>query len=238
MAEGSTTSLGERPAWVSLVLPSVSDIVFIGMLAVLVCTSLSVRLLGDAGIGWHIRTGQLIVATHGIPRADVFSATMQGKAWFAWEWFYDLVAGWLEHAAGLNGVVWFTAAVIAAVFAWAFRLLVRRGADVLVALTLVLLAASASMIHFFARPHVVSWLFVLVWFWVLASFERRGGRLVWMLPPLMIVWVNVHGGFLVGFVLLAIYWISAAWLWRTVRENRLDDFLTKLRAGKRASTLG
>src|SRR5579864_6297174 len=115
MAEGSTTSLGERPAWVSLVLPSVSDIVFIGMLAVLVFTPLSVRLLGDAGIGWHIRTGQLMLATHAIPRADVFSATMRGRAWFAWEWLYDLLVGWLEREGGLKGVVWFTAAIIAAV---------------------------------------------------------------------------------------------------------------------------
>jgi hypothetical protein len=66
------------------------------------------------------------------------------------------------------------------------------------------------MIHFLARPHVVSWLFTLVWFWALDSSERdclrgRGrSRWLWALPFLMLVWVNVHGGFLVGFVLLAI----------------------------------
>jgi len=237
MADDSTSSPGERPAWVRLLLPSVSDVVFIGMLAALVFTPLSVRLLGDAGIGWHIRTGQLILATHAIPWEDVFSATMHGKAWFAWEWLYDLLVGWLEHEAGLNGVVWFTAAMIAAVFAWTYRLLVRRGADVFGALALVLLAASASMIHFFARPHVVSWLFALAWFWILDSFELRGGRLVWMLPLLMAVWVNVHGGFLIGFILLAIYWVSAVWQWLTLGENKLDEFLTKLRASTRALTL-
>jgi hypothetical protein len=236
MAEGSTSSR-ERPAWLRLLLPSVSDVLFIGMLAVLVFTPLSLRLLGDAGIGWHIRTGQLILATHAIPRVDVFSATMHGKAWFAWEWLYDLLAGWLEHAAGLKAVVWFTAAMIAAVFAWGFRLLVRRGTGVFAALVLVLLAASASMIHFFARPHILSWLFVLIWFWILDTFETCGGRLVWLLPLLMLVWVNVHGGFLVGFVLLAIYWISAIWQWLTLGENKLDEFLAKLRTWKRALTL-
>jgi hypothetical protein len=238
MAMGSRSSFSQRPAWVSWLLPSVSDIVFVGMLAVLLFTPLSVRLLGDAGIGWHIRTGQLMVATHAIPRADVFSATMHGKTWFAWEWLYDLMVGFLERAGGLKAVVWFTAAVIAVVFASAFRLTVRRGTDVFVALALVLLAASASMIHFFARPHVVSWLFVLLWFWVLDSFERHGGRLLWILPPLMLVWVNVHGGFLVGFALLAMYWISAVWQLLTLRESKWDEFLTKLDARKRASTLG
>ena len=237
MVVGSTSSSEAMPAWLRLLLPSVSDVVFIAMLAVLVFTPLSVRLLGDAGIGWHIRTGQLILATHSIPRVDVFSATMQRKPWFAWEWLYDLLVGWLQRAAGLKAVVWFAAALIAAIFAWTLRLLARRGTDVFVALVLVLLAASASMIHFFARPHVVSWLFVLLWFWVLDSLERFGGRLVWMLPLLMLVWVNMHGGFLVAFVLLAIYWISAAWQWLTLGENKLDDFLAKLRARHRILTL-
>ena len=235
MAEGSTTSLH---ASVRLLLPSVSDVMFVGMLAALVFTPLSVRLLGDAGVGWHIRTGQLILATHAIPRADVFSATMHGKAWFAWEWLYDVLVGWLERAAGLRAVVWYTAVMIAAIFAWTFRLLIRRGANLLIALVLVLLAASASMIHFFTRPHVMSWLFALVWFCVLDSFERRGGRLVWLLPLLMMLWVNVHGGFLIGFVLLAIYWVSAAWQWLALGENKLEEFLTKLSARTRALTLG
>jgi hypothetical protein len=237
MPEGSTSSFSKMPAWVRLALPSVSDVVFVAMLAVLAFTPLSMRLLGDAGIGWHIRSGQLILATHSIPRTDVFSTTMYGKPWFAWEWLYDLPVGWLEHQAGLNGVVWFTAATIAAVFAWTFRLLVQRGADVLVGFALVMLAASASMIHFFARPHVVSWLLTLGWFWILDSFERRESRRVWVLPFLMLIWVNVHGGFLIGFVLLAIYWINAGWQAMTLRENKLEEFLAKLRANMRVLTL-
>jgi hypothetical protein len=84
-------------------------LIFVALLALLVFTTLSVRLLGDAGIGWHIRTGQLILATHAVPRFDPFSSTTAPQAWFAWEWLYDVVVGWLESAVGLNGVVLFTA---------------------------------------------------------------------------------------------------------------------------------
>ncbi len=103
---------------------------------------------------------------------------MNGQPWFAWEWLYDLLVGWLETAAGLNGVVLFTALVIALVFAWTFRLLLRRGTNILVAVVLVLLAASAAMIHFLARPHVVSWLFTVAWFWILESSERVVAHLI------------------------------------------------------------
>jgi len=250
---GSKSSAADsQPAWVRWLLPSIGDLFFVALLGLLVFTTLSVRLLGDAGIGWHIRTGQLILATHAVPRADPFSS-MTGQPWFAWEWLYDVLVGRLESKAGLNGVVLFTALIIAATFSWTFRLLLRRGTNVFVALVLVLLAASASMIHFLARPHVVSWLFTLAWFWILETSERSCAsrsdsaetsatqvhrpRLLWLLPLLMSLWVNVHGGFLVGFVLLAIYWCSAVWQWFRLKEDRFDDFLQKIQAGRRVWAL-
>jgi hypothetical protein len=226
-------------------MPSVGDVLFIAMVGLLSCTPLSVRLLGDAGIGWHIRTGQHILATHAIPRVDLFSSTMQGAPWFAWEWLYDLGVGTLERAAGLNGVVLFTALIIAGVFAWTFRLLVRRGTSVLVAAALVVLAASASMIHFLTRPHVLSWLFTVSWFaildWsekrLLCEEERGSARLLWLLPALMLLWVNVHGGWLIGFGLLAVYWVSALRTWLWTGEDRLESVLLRLRAAHRAREL-
>jgi hypothetical protein len=246
MAEDSRSSREEKlqPEWVRLLIPSVADVFFIALLLLLVFTSLSVRLVGDAGIGWHIRTGQEILAKHAVPRVDLFSSTMHGKPWFAWEWMYDALVGWLENAAGLNGVVWFTAFVIATVFAWTFRLLIRRGTSVLLAFALVLLAASASMIHFLARPHVVTWLFAVACFSILDSAERNTTRThssrirkLWLLPALMLIWVNMHGGFLFALVLLAIYGASAVWQWISLKDTDLDELLPKLRAGRRAKTL-
>jgi len=252
MAIGSRNSVADlRPAWLRWVLPSVGDLIFVALVGVLAFTALSVRLLGDAGIGWHIRTGQIILATHAIPRVDPFSSVssaMPGQPWFAWEWLYDVIVGWLESTAGLNGVVLFTAFVIAIVFSWTFRMLLRRGTNVFVAIVLLLLAASAAMIHFLARPHVVTWLFTMAWFWILESSEKscgapdfeplaaseanpRRGWSLWLLPPLMLLWVNLHGGFLLGFVLLGIYWCSVAWQWFRLKEDRFDDALRRIRAG-------
>jgi hypothetical protein len=253
MANGSRSSAaGLHPAWVAWLIPSVGDLIFGALLSLLAFTTLSVRLLGDAGIGWHIRTGQLILATHAIPRTDPFSSVSAGQPWYAWEWLYDVVVGWLDSAAGLNGVVLFTALIIAGLFAWTFRLLLR-GTNVLVAVVLMLLAASAAMIHFQARPHVVSWLFTVVWFWILESAEARSADShsysssdnsdswpnlpLWLLPLLMVLWVNVHGGFLIGFALLAIYWIGAVWQWFSVKGDRFEDVLRKIRAGRRIRAL-
>jgi hypothetical protein len=212
----------------------------------LVFTPLSARLLGDAGIGWHIRTGQQILATYTVPHVDYFSSTMHGKPWFAWEWLYDVIVGQLEATLGLNGVVWLTAVVIAAVFAGTFQLMIVRGTNVLVAVVLVLTALSASMIHFLARPHVSSWLFTLAWFWILDQSETRsfGGNGVsgtrsplWILPLSMVLWAKLHGGFLLAFVLLAVFWASAMWTWLTTSDSNMDDLLLKISARRQARNL-
>ena len=234
-------------------MPSVTDMIFVGLLGAIVFTPLAVRLLGDAGIGWHIRTGQQILATHAVPRVDPFSSAMSGKPWFAWEWLYDVVVGELGATLGLNGVVWLTAIVIAAVFAGMFRWLMRRGVNICVGVGMVLLALGASMIHFLARPHVVSWLFTLIWLWILDAAERvatsghdlrdhgvreRRRIRLWVLPLLMLIWVNVHGGFLVGFILLGIFWMGAIWEWYSANDGQIEQALQKIAAGKLAGDLG
>ncbi|MGB7132790.1 MAG: hypothetical protein WBD59_18405, partial [Candidatus Sulfotelmatobacter sp.] len=242
-----------RPPWMRWILPSVGDLFFLALFCLLIFTNLSSRLLGDAGIGWHIRTGQLILSSHRIPHFDPFSSSMNGRPWFAWEWLYDVLVGGLASLGGLNGVVVLTSSIIALTFWLAFCRLVGHGTNVLLALILVLLATSASMIHFFARPHVVSWLLTFVWFSILDSSEGNyvaagvkseacGNKdsiqvNLWLLPLTMLLWVNLHGGFLLGFVLLAIYWASALWDWLRAGEERLSELLLKIQAGRRVRKL-
>ncbi len=201
------------PAWFRFLVPSATDLIFIILLGTMTAGVLAPRLLGDAGIGWHIRNGEQMLRTHSITRTDSFSVTMGGQAWYAWEWLYDLAIAGIHHWFGLNGVVFFTAGIIAATFALTLRLSLRRGASLPVAALLLALSLGASMIHLFARPHVLSWLFTVIWFQLLDSLDSVDGpesRRRWWLPALMLVWVNVHGGFVLGFALLGLYLLSAA----------------------------
>ncbi len=222
LAEGADSSKARPiPGVLAWLFPSVTDLIFIALLASLSYGLFSSRLLGDADIGWHIRNGQLILQSHSITRVDPFSASMQGHPWYDWEWLYDVSIAAVYQWAGLNGVVWVTALLIAFVFAMTFRLTLRQGSGLFSALIFLLLAFSASVIHMFARPHLFTWLLAVIWFVVLDSMEasafasaedyigsgRSYRKLLW-LPLTMLLWVNLHGGFLFGFVLLAIYLCS------------------------------
>jgi hypothetical protein len=186
-------------------------LIFLALLVALTYGPLQSRMLGDAGLGWHIRAGEQILATRSIPRVDPFSSGHGGESWYAWEWLYDVLVGALASWCGLNGVVFLHALVIGLTFAMLFRLVLKRSANLPGSLLLVLLSVCAAALHLFARPHVVSWLFTLLWWNVLDRCTEGdiGRRWLWSLPGLMLVWVNLHGGFLVGFVLLGLYMAGA-----------------------------
>lgn len=213
-ALANSTQSGEPPSsrptdWARFALPSVSDLIFMALLLGL-CGPLSQRLLGDGGIGWHIRTGEIILKTRSVPRVDLFSVIMQGRPWYAWEWLYDTGVGAAHQVAGLNGVVLVNAVAISLTFALLVDLMLKRGASLVVAISLLVLGTFASSIHLLARPHVVSWLLTVVWFGVLDKFERDGNvRVLLWLPVSMLLWVNVHGGFVVAIVLLGVFLASA-----------------------------
>ena len=207
------TSIPERiaPAWISLTLPSAVDLVFIVLVLSLGLSRLAPRLLGDGGIGWHIRNGELILHSHAVTRTDPFSASVGGQAWYAWEWLYDMAIAAIHAHMGLSGVVMVTALLIALIFSLVMRLTISLGASLPISAIFIALAVGASSIHFFARPHVLSWLFTAVWFWILNAADTEAAcirRLYW-LPALMLLWVNLHGGFVLGFILIAIYLVDA-----------------------------
>jgi hypothetical protein len=233
---GETPSPASPPIWLRVALPSVGDLIFVLLLASMTIGALAPRLLGDAGTGWHIRNGELILRTRSITRTDPFSATMNGQPWYAWEWLYDVEIAGIHRWTGLNGVVFLTALVIASSFTLTFWLTLRRGASLLISLVLLILALGASAIHLFARPHVLSWLLAVIWFWLLDSSEgatdgRSARQLIW-LPAIMLLWVNVHGGFVLGFVLCGIYLVSGlVTRWQThdaASQKRVSGWLRRL----------
>ena len=212
--------------WFYFLLPSALDVFFITLLFGLSCGALGRLLLRDADIGWHIRNGQQILHTHAVPRTDPFSSSMSGKAWYAWEWLYDLLIAIIHQVFGLNGVVFYSAAIIAVTFVLTLYLALRRGGSLPVTLFLLILSLAASAVHFLARPHVVSWLLTVIWFDLLDSAAHKSGvkrdnRLYW-LPGIMVLWVNLHGGFVLGFGLLAVYLIGGGIEYYARREERAE----------------
>src|SRR5580693_3403649 len=73
-------------------LPSLADFAFLMPIAFLFGRMDGVKtLLGDCDTGWHIRTGEWIIANGWVPVRDIFSFSKPGAPWYAWEWLSDVL---------------------------------------------------------------------------------------------------------------------------------------------------
>ena len=195
-----------RPNPVVRLLPSLTDVAFLLPIVFLFVRLEGARtLLGDGDTGWHVRAGEWMLQNHRIPYTDFFSYTMPGQPWFAWEWLWELSFGWLHQRWGMEAVLIASIVVLCVTFALLFRLVRRACKNPFLALGVTALAAAGSSIHWLARPHLFTLLLVVVFAWVIELAGAGRGRLLWFLPLLMAVWVNVHGGFLAGFLMLGAY---------------------------------
>jgi hypothetical protein len=169
------------------------------------------KLFRDSDAGWHIRTGERILATGVLPRTDPYSFTKAGEPWFAWEWGADILTGAVHGAWGLAGVAMLYAVAIAAgVWLW-FRLNWAVQGNFLIASLLAIPLLSTCNIHWLARPHVLSWLFLLAAMlaahssWPAQRFTRRD---FWGIALFSALWTNIHASFFFGPLIAAIFALS------------------------------
>ena len=168
------------------------------LLAFLMVAVVSVRVSLDSDTWWHLLAGQWMLDHHAIPRLDSFSWTRAGTEWVDHSWLSEIgfVLVWNRWGfAGLN-----LAAAALAVTAWVFVYAQTEGSVYLRACVLILAGWAASF-YVVARPEMLSFVLLSVFAYVLSLF-RRGTNRLWVLPPLMCLWVNLHGGFVVAFFLL------------------------------------
>jgi hypothetical protein len=183
--------------------PSIGDFAFLIPLFFLFGRMNGARtLLGDGDTGWHIRTGEWILAHGRVPRQDIFSFTRPGQTWYAWEWLSDVLMGWLHQAGGMQAVLLGAIVLICLTSALLYRLVLRKCGNVLISFALTAIAAAGSSIHWLARPHLFTMLFLVVFYSIL---EDGRMRLLFILPVAAVVWTNLHGGFLVGILLVGAY---------------------------------
>lgn len=199
-------------------LPSISDVLFVVILSVIITSG--GNLLGDADTGYHIRVGEYIIDNLKVPDHDIFSFISPPIVWTAHEWLSEVFFALIYKVSGLSGIVVATSIVIASIFLLLMKFLRSSGVTIIVAALIVALATSVSAIHWLSRPHIFSLLLTLIWYVILDTYQLKRKNYLYLLPPLMLVWVNLHGGFIAGFILFVVYAIGNLLQAIFIREER------------------
>lgn len=205
-------------------LPSLSDLLFVALLFWLLLFTNSGApngLLSDAAAGFHIRTGEQILDTGHLPYQDAFSFSKPGGDWFAWEWLADILFALLFRAGGLKWIILFAAATLAFCCWLVLRSMVATGANALASIFVLHAVIGAGSVHFLARPHIFTILFLTVAFELLRQDRLANplfpDRRIWWLIPLTALWGNLHGGF-AGLIITLAVLTAGALLERDFRQ--------------------
>jgi hypothetical protein len=200
---------GSRITLASYLLPKLQDILFLAIFLGVV--GLGPRLLNiDGDLGRHLTIGQYILDSRSIPTWDIFSHTMTGAPLTPHEWLAQVLYALAYRLGGLNGVVLLCALLISFTFTLSFRQGYARGKLVLVALGWTVLAGATASLHWLARPHLFTLLMVPLWIGELERIRRGTTSRWWLLPLLMLLWANLHGAFIAGFVIWGMYLVGQA----------------------------
>lgn len=219
----------KQPSSSTAILPDLPGLFGFIIFAILLIFGCSKTMLGGDTF-WHIQAGVTMIDQGHLLTKDIFSHTANGIPWTAHEWLSEVIMAGLHHLAGLQGVALFYF-MMAAICFWLLLRIARRLTSDWLALLWVSTAFALSMTHLLARPHIFSWLFGIV----TLDLLLRSGRGRYLLPPIIALWANLHGGFILGLVLQAIF-IGGAIL-DTVSRDGLSCWRSALRAQKKASLI-
>ena len=186
-------------------------VIWITFLAVF---AMAARMSVDTDTWWHLRAGEWMVENRQILQVDVFSHTRYAEPWRYPGWLVEIPMYWIYRLAGPGGLNLWTAAMVTLAFAFIWR--IQSGSPYLRAFITVL-AAAASGVYWAARPYLVTFVLVAVFLYLLEQWRWHPGskheHWLWLLPVLMVLWANSHGGFFAGFLLLAVYLAGEGWGW-------------------------
>ena len=168
--------------------------------------AIAIRSPSDPDTWWHLRSAEQTIAT-GIIREDGFSQTRAGERWLNHSWGGQLVmlAAW--RLGGAPGLALLTAALATMGMAIVGRMMAETNANAHLRAYTLALGALTATVFWSARPQMFSFVLSAITLLLL----RRGGWALWLLPPLFAIWANLHAGFAIGLLWLALAALGAGW---------------------------
>jgi hypothetical protein len=157
---------------------------------------------------WHLKIGQLIFSSGSIPSTNLFAWSLPPNAPFTYgAWMGEYLLYLVYHLGRLPLLIFTNTLLLVLAFAFVSYEARRRSGSWRLAGVVLILAAGMSFNNAALRPQIWAFLPFIAFLVLLGAYADRqaGPRWLLILPLVMVVWVNVHGTFILGFVLLSIF---------------------------------
>jgi hypothetical protein len=165
----------------------------------------------DPDLWWHLRIGQIIWTNRAIPRTDLLSFTTRQHPWVDSEWLSQLSIFMAWRAGDHAGLMLWLCVTAAALLVIQYVLCSRYSGNAKVAFLGALLTWFFATVGWAIRPQMLGFTLLTCELLILHLGRSRDRRWFYLLPPLFAVWVNSHGSFFLGIVVLALV-LATGWL--------------------------
>jgi len=162
----------------------------------------------DPDLWWHLRTGQIIWTGRAIPRTDLLSFTTGQHPWVPHEWLSQLsiYAAW--RVGDYSGLMLWFCITAGALLVIQYVVCSLYSGDVKIAFLGALVTWFFATIGLAIRPQMLGYLLLACELMVLQLGRSRDPRWFFLLPLLFVAWVNSHGSFFFGMIVLVVVLIS------------------------------
>ena len=162
----------------------------------------------DPDMWWHLKVGGYIVENREVPQADFYSFSNEGHHWIAHEWGSEVIYYLSYKLWKFRGLFMVNLIFLSLTYYMLGRLIhTRANRDLSVTTVVIIVCTVFSSIFWVFRPHLMAYLFFIGYIYILEEYVR-GRNLLWLLPLIMVLWVNMHGSFIMGIVLIGIYLLA------------------------------
>lgn len=187
--------------------------------------------IADPDIWWHLRNAQILVQQHHWMRADQFSYTVTGTPWVNSEWLSELAFYGFWRLAGVAGLFCGYVLIVNLLMVGILTLAYEVSGSIKASALATGFSVLLCVVNFGPRTILFGWACLIALMFVLWKLLRTGDAPLWTVPLIFLLWVNLHGSWLIGLVVFAILagsgFVSGTWgkvvaeRWTPVQRRKL-----------------
>jgi hypothetical protein len=156
---------------------------------------------------WYLRLGKDVFATGAVPIEDTFSSIQAGAPVVYQSWL-SAVLFWLIYKAGeIPFTIFFVVLLIGFVYAMLWVMMRQSGVGPRLAALIALLAGLSGSNNWGVRPQLFTYALFIGILWILLKWQEREDKFLWLAAPIGLLWANLHGSFILLFILAGLAFV-------------------------------